>query len=76
MYFCTFQVTVSYFAARRLPLSFGDKLEFVNFWYLLIIFNDFLTVAGCVVKILIENKVAAFYSRLSCNKCSPLLYCE
>jgi len=38
---------------------FSDKLEFVSFWYLLIIFNDFLTIAGCVVKILIENKVGS-----------------
>ena len=54
---------MAYFASGgRLPLTFSDKLEFVNFWYLLIIVNDFLTVAGCVVKILIENKVSGFSS--------------
>jgi len=52
------QETVAYFASGgRQPLTFEDRLEFVNFWYLLIIFNDFLTITGCFVKILIENKV-------------------
>jgi len=55
------QRTVSHFAAAgRQPLTFCEKLEFVNFWYLLIVFNDFLTIAGCFLKILIENKVANF----------------
>ena len=59
---------MSYFASGgRQPLSFSDKLEFVNFWYLLIIFNDFLTLTGCFLKILIENKVADFLKHIFDN---------
>lgn len=54
--------TVAYFASGgRQPLTWVEKLEFVNFWYLLIIFNDVLTIAGCFVKILIENKICTLY---------------
>lgn len=38
------------------PLSFSDKLEFINMWYILILFNDLLTIIGSIFKIMIENK--------------------
>lgn len=54
--------TATYFASSgRQPLHFSEKLEFVNFWYLMIIVNDFLTIAGCIVKIRIENKFSVSY---------------
>lgn len=39
------------------PLSFSDKLEFINMWYILILVNDVLTIFGSIFKIMIENKV-------------------
>ena len=64
---------MAYFASGgRQPLTWVEKLEFVNFWYLLIIFNDVLTIAGCFVKILIENKVGSFLRHILSSK---LLLC-
>ena len=72
---CVFfsQETVEYFnSGGRRPLTLDDKLEFINFWYLLIIFNDFLTIAGCVVKILIENKVCRLFRLYFWKICAHL----
>ena len=38
-------------------LTPSDQMEFVNMWYVLIIINDTLTVAGSILKLQIENKV-------------------
>ena len=38
-------------------LSWAERLEFLNMWYVLIIINDFMMVVGSVFKIEIENKV-------------------
>lgn len=43
------------------PLSFNEKLDFINMWYILIIVNDFLTIIGSILKILIDNKVTESY---------------
>ena len=47
-------------------LTPSDQMEFVNMWYVLIIINDALTVAGSILKLQIENKVRfAVCTRLS-----------
>lgn len=38
-------------------LSVNDRLEFLSFWYVLIIVNDVLIVIGSIIKIQIEHKV-------------------
>ena len=53
------QKTVSFFDhhfGKRLDLQ--DQIEFIDFWYVLIIINDTLTICGSIVKIEIENKVS------------------
>uniref|UniRef100_A0A3P8N6L4 Polycystin cation channel PKD1/PKD2 domain-containing protein n=1 Tax=Astatotilapia calliptera TaxID=8154 RepID=A0A3P8N6L4_ASTCA len=42
-------------------LSWSDKLEFVNSWYILIIVSDTLTIIGSLLKIAIQTKVITFY---------------
>ncbi|KAI0221993.1 Mucolipin-3 [Lamellibrachia satsuma] len=42
-------------------LTVSDQMEFVNMWYVLIIINDVLTVAGSILKIRIENKTSHNY---------------
>ena len=37
-------------------LSVGDRLEFFNFWYLMIIINDAFIVVGSALKIQIESR--------------------
>lgn len=39
---------------RQLDLS--SQLEFVNFWYIMIVVNDVMTIIGSGLKIRIENK--------------------
>lgn len=41
-------------------LSWSDKLEFVNSWYILIIVSDTLTIIGSLLKIAIQTKVITF----------------
>ena len=41
-----------------------DLFEFVDFWYILIIINDVMTIVGSIYKIEIENEVG-------CNKNVP-----
>ena len=38
-------------------VSWSDRLEFLNGWYLMIIFSDILTIIGSILKIEIQTKV-------------------
>ncbi|XP_070688304.1 mucolipin-3 isoform X2 [Pempheris klunzingeri] len=42
-------------------VSWSDKLEFVNGWYILIIVSDTLTIIGSILKIAIQTKVLTSY---------------
>ncbi|XP_005177219.3 mucolipin-3 [Musca domestica] len=49
--------TVNFFRAHfNKELSFDGRLEFVNFWYIMIIFNDVLLILGSALKEQIERK--------------------
>ncbi|CAN9505952.1 unnamed protein product [Ophioblennius macclurei] len=48
--------------------AWGDRLEFVNGWYILLIVSDTFTVAGSFIKIGIESKTMSSY-----DVCSILL---
>uniref|UniRef100_K1REV9 Mucolipin-3 n=1 Tax=Magallana gigas TaxID=29159 RepID=K1REV9_MAGGI len=51
--------TVQFFKTRhRKDLSFHDRFEFVNLWYVLIVINDVLTVVGSSFKIQLERRHA------------------
>lgn len=39
-------------------LSFEERMEFVNLWYLLICINDILIILGSILKIGLESKVS------------------
>lgn len=52
------------------PLSWDDQWEFVNFWYIMIIFNDILLIFGSVIKEQIERKN---FAADQWNICSVLL---
>jgi hypothetical protein len=53
------QVAVEYFekSADQQPLTFSDKMEFINLWYIMIVVNDVLSIGGSIAKLLIETKV-------------------
>jgi mucolipin 3 len=53
------QVAVEYFenSAGQQPLTFSDKMEFINLWYIMIVVNDVLSIGGSIAKLLIETKV-------------------
>lgn len=38
-------------------VSWSDRLEFINGWYILLIISDILTITGSIIKIGIEAKV-------------------
>ncbi|KAM6972586.1 mucolipin-1a [Aplochiton taeniatus] len=42
-------------------VSWGDRLEFINGWYILLIISDLLTIAGSIIKIGIESKNLSSY---------------
>lgn len=39
-------------------VSWGDRMEFINGWYILLIISDVFTIVGSFIKIGIESKVA------------------
>lgn len=41
-------------------VTWSDRMEFVNGWYILIIVSDTLTIAGSALKIGIQTKVCLF----------------
>ncbi|ELU05297.1 hypothetical protein CAPTEDRAFT_136028 [Capitella teleta] len=53
----------SVFFEERLnhPLQVHSHFEFVNFWYIMIVINDLMTIVGSGLKIRIENKESAAY---------------
>ncbi|KAG5853845.1 hypothetical protein ANANG_G00030880 [Anguilla anguilla] len=42
-------------------VSWGDRLEFINGWYILLIISDIFTITGSFIKIGIESKNMASY---------------
>lgn len=38
-------------------VGLGDRMEFLNGWYILLVISDILTVLGTIMKIGIESKV-------------------
>ncbi|KAK3091912.1 hypothetical protein FSP39_023650 [Pinctada imbricata] len=51
--------TVEYFSKyKRLELSWADRMEFLNLWYVVIVINDLLTVIGSAIKIQLEHRNA------------------
>lgn len=38
-------------------VSWGDRMEFINGWYILLIVSDMFTIIGSFIKIGIESKV-------------------
>ncbi|KAJ8270934.1 hypothetical protein GJAV_G00120920 [Gymnothorax javanicus] len=57
-----------YRALRGRKVSWSDRMEFVNGWYILIIISDSLTIAGSALKMEIQNKNLTNY-----DICSILL---
>ncbi|GFN95147.1 mucolipin-3-like [Plakobranchus ocellatus] len=57
---------------RNHPLSFGDHLEYINMWYVVIICNDILTIVGSAFKIQLETRVFTI-SSANYELCSILL---
>ncbi|XP_052449063.1 mucolipin-3 isoform X1 [Carassius gibelio] len=49
-------------------VSFSDRMEFINGWFILIIVSDVLTITGSLLKIIIQLKAVASY-----DLCSILL---
>ncbi|KAK8778841.1 hypothetical protein V5799_019818 [Amblyomma americanum] len=65
--------TSKFFAEHlRRQLSWKDKMEFIDFWLIVIIIDDALLVAGSAVKIQIEERLVP---SLMYNACSVLLGC-
>lgn len=58
-------------------VCWGDRLEFINGWYLLLIISDVLTIIASFIKIAIETKVTLlplrFEGRAAFEKRSELI---
>ncbi|KAL3868784.1 hypothetical protein ACJMK2_041545 [Sinanodonta woodiana] len=49
--------TVTFFKKRYgKTLSFSDRMEFLNFWYVTIIINDVMTIVGSALKLQLETR--------------------
>lgn len=55
--------TIKFFSSHypSKQLKKDDLLELVDFWYILIMLNDMLSITGCVYKILIQVKLSNSY---------------
>ena len=42
-----------------MALTFGEKLEFLNLWYVMICINDCLIIGGSSIKLVLEMKKIA-----------------
>ncbi|XP_053471849.1 mucolipin-1a [Ictalurus furcatus] len=53
---------VQYFKNKlKRTVCWGDRMEFINGWYILLIISDLLTIAGSFIKIGIESKNISSY---------------
>ncbi|XP_017313585.2 mucolipin-1a [Ictalurus punctatus] len=53
---------VQYFKNKlKRSVCWGDRMEFINGWYILLIISDLLTIAGSFIKIGIESKNISSY---------------
>ncbi|XP_010777468.1 mucolipin-1-like, partial [Notothenia coriiceps] len=53
---------VQFFKHRLIRrVSLGDRMEFINGWYLLLILSDTFTIIGSFIKISIESKNSSSY---------------
>lgn len=67
------QKTIEHFRrVYRKELSWSDKFEFLNLWYVAIVLNDIFTLVGSAFKIQIENKNAQSTSE-NYDNCSLFL---
>ncbi|XP_056598550.1 mucolipin-3 isoform X2 [Triplophysa dalaica] len=66
--FLQFEYTAHVLNENSKSVSWSERLEFINGWYILIIISDTLTVAGSVLKICIQSKELTNY-----DECSILL---
>ncbi|OQR77875.1 mucolipin-3-like [Tropilaelaps mercedesae] len=64
------QTEVFFWQKSRTTMSWSDKLDFVDFWYVIIITNDVLIIIGSLIKVQLEQRIidGAQY-----NFCSTLL---
>lgn len=52
------QEFVQYFKSKlNHTVCWGDRMEFINGWYILLVISDLLTITGSFIKIGIESKV-------------------
>ncbi|XP_041659687.1 mucolipin-3-like [Cheilinus undulatus] len=63
-----FEFNIFFHAYYNKIVSWSDRMEFVNGWYILIVVSDTLTIAGSVLKIGIQTKYLTNY-----DVCSILL---
>ncbi|XP_077074770.1 mucolipin-3 isoform X3 [Siphateles boraxobius] len=63
-----FEYTEFFSSRYSKRVSFSDRMEFINGWYILIIVSDILTITGSLLKIVIQLKAMASY-----DLCSILL---
>ncbi len=53
------QEFVKYFrSSLKRDVCWGDRMEFINGWYILLIISDVFTITGSIIKIGIELKVS------------------
>ncbi|XP_022653922.1 mucolipin-3-like isoform X4 [Varroa destructor] len=64
------QTEVFFWQKNRTALTWSDKLDFVDFWYVMIITNDVLIIIGSLIKIQLEQRLI---DGTQYNFCSTLL---
>ncbi|KAK7945486.1 hypothetical protein WMY93_001214 [Mugilogobius chulae] len=75
-----FEFNIFFHAYLNKMVSWSDRMEFINGWYILIIISDILTITGSVMKIGIQTKVliltlrAAFPNVIRFCCCAAMIY--
>lgn len=61
---CVYQEFVHFFRETMdRKVCWGDRMEFINGWYILLIISDVFTITGSIIKIGIESKVWPAYQQ-------------
>ncbi|XP_065133146.1 mucolipin-3 [Paramisgurnus dabryanus] len=66
--FLQFEYSTYVSSQHSKKVSWSERMEFINGWYILIIISDTLTIAGSILKICIQSKELTSY-----DECSILL---
>ena len=76
LFFSLFQSAEKFFKEyRHEAFTLVDKMNFVNFWLLLIVLSDICIIAGSSIKIALDWMVREYFHIMECTKKNDVTFC-